>query len=177
MNTTTWVLLYLALVLLFAIVVILLSHRREDGIRRARRKTTFDFIPAEEFMENWILDETEKTGYKYERFSGCYVIVIFEEPVTNGDYRGYDEIYIGQSVNVTNRVHSHFTGKGNGDVYADIKYGSAVYVQMVPCEREEMNDLERALIDVFHSTDSYNATQGGGQDRTKRRGLFRRRNN
>ena len=116
-------------------------------------------------MNEWITEMDGRkciAGYKAHEFSGCYVILIFEEPVTDGCYLGYDDIYIGQSVNITKRVHQHFSGKGNGDVYADIKYGKSVYVLLIPCEREEMNDLEKALISEFESTDSYNATAGGG---------------
>ena len=39
------------------------------------------------------------------------------------------------------RVHSHFNGKGNGDVYADIKYGK--YVQFYPCGKNELNKIEK----------------------------------
>lgn len=172
MTDLTWIILYLVLVLLFALLVIYMPHRKERRMRKAARKQKI--IPAEQFEEDWIINEKKRLGYKYEVFSGCYVIFIFEKPVHGGDYRNFDDIYIGQSVNVTRRVYGHLTGKGKGDVYADIKYGRYAYVEMIPCERDEMNDLERALIEVFHSTESYNDTQGGGQDRTSH-GLFHRK--
>jgi hypothetical protein len=31
--------------------------------------------------------------------------------------------YVGQGMRALDRVNAHFTGKGNGDIYADYKYG------------------------------------------------------
>ncbi len=167
MRTADWVFLYFLLLTLFAALVVYLSRSRERTVQRNVRGSRI--LSSEQFEKNWIISEKSQKGYKYEVFSGCYVIFVFEHPVTNGNYRRFDDIYIGQSVNVTRRVHGHFTGKGNGDVYADIKYGRSVYVELVPCDREDMNETEKALIEVFHATESYNATQGGGMDRTSKR--------
>jgi len=173
-DVRQWLLLFGGLVLIFALLMLWLSHRKTRRMKKAIRDARF--LSSDEFERDWILESAaggQPEGYKYQEFAGCYVILIFDRPVLTGDYTRYDDIYIGQSVNVTRRVHSHFTGKGNGDVYADLKFGRYAYVQMIPCPREEMNDLERALIDTFHATESYNSTRGGGADRT-RRGLFHR---
>jgi hypothetical protein len=37
--------------------------------------------------------------------------------------------YIGKSTNVFIRINSHFTGKGNGDIYADWKYGDSFKIK------------------------------------------------
>lgn len=124
-----------------------------------------DFIPYEEFEQNWISIRRGNrgvAGYKYFESPGCYVITMYSYPVQNGNYTNYENIYIGQSTNVCQRVHNHFHGKGNGDVYADIKYGKYAYVQILPCRAEEMNALEIQLIQAFDATKSYNRTKGGG---------------
>ena len=172
--TQVYIILFVFLVLCFALFVKWLGGWKRRRLKKRIRKGTF--IPAEEFLEDWILEKEGNqctAGYKAEVFSGCYVITIHEKPVKNGNYMHYDDIYIGQSLNVTNRVHSHLTGKGNGDVFADLKYGYSVYVELLKCPKQDMNDLERELIDLFHATDSYNATAGGATDR-HRRGLFKR---
>lgn len=102
-----------------------------------------------------------RDGFKYQDRPGCYVITIHKERVTDGNWKKYENIYIGQSVRVYQRVHNHFNGKGNGDVYADIKYGKWVYVRFVLCDVHEMNDKERELIAMFDATRSYNKTRGG----------------
>jgi len=165
MGAAKWVILYLLLLAAFILLIRYLSGRRARRVRRTSRNQKI--IPAEQFLADWIIDEKKQLGYKYDVFPGCYCLFIFEKPPRSGSYLGYDDIYIGQSVNVTRRVHGHLTGKGKGDVYADIKYGPSVSVELVPCEKEDMNEVEKALIAQFHSTDSYNDTKGGGQSRKK----------
>ena len=137
--------LFLLLVLGFAVLVWYLSGRRKRRIRKILR----DEVPvsAQEFEENWITgrDRREPDGYKYHEFPGCYVILFY-------------------------------------DVKPEVE---DVYVKLIPCEREGLNDLERALIDEYGATESYNATAGGGTDweakddreaerSVTRRGLWRR---
>ena len=103
-------------------------------------------------------------GYKYNDVSGCYVIQIFSNPPTDEEQQ-YENVYIGQSVRAFERVRNHLTGHGNGDVYADAKYGKYIRIQIVPCEKNMLNNLEKDLISAFSATDSYNKTRGGGKRR------------
>lgn len=124
------------------------------------------FIPAGEFERDWIVSragrsQTGFAGYKYVDGPGCYVILMFSHAVLDGNWSTFDDVYIGQSVNMCKRVHAHFNGKGNGDVYADLRNGKHVYVQFKPCEKAQMNDLEKALIATYRATNSYNKTRGG----------------
>lgn len=83
----------------------------------------------------------------------------------NPDFDHPNEVYVGQSLHICNRVRNHLNGKGNGDVYADVREGKPVFVHLERCEEAQMNDLERRLIDAFHATESYNSTRGGAQRR------------
>ena len=153
-------------VLLFLLLVILVRNgRRITNARLRRRIRSGRFIHYTEFEENWITadDNGEPTGYKYNDFSGCYVIMIFGKKVHFNHFRNYENIYIGQSVNVCQRVHNHFCGKGKGDVYADIKYGMEAYVRIIPCKVKKLNDMEKKLIEAFNATESYNKTRGGAK--------------
>ena len=157
--------LYLALVLGFALLVWYLSGRQKRRIKKILREETP--LSAEEFEENWIVPSRRGAveGYKYHEFPGCYVILIYDlVPEEGDDFDRPSDVYVGQSLNVTERVHHHFTGFGKGDVYADLKAGRHVYVKLLPCDREGLNDFERALIEEYHATESYNATAGGGTD-------------
>ena len=128
-----------------------------------------DFIDAEEFLASWIMGGSPGhsgfAGFKYADEPGCYVILVFDHEVEDGDWDDYDEVYVGQSVNMCQRVRNHLTGSGNGDVYADMRSGKHVYVQFNPCEEEELNDLEKALIIAYNATGSYNRTSGGSRIR------------
>ncbi len=151
---------------LFLLTVLWIKARNTPKAKRARLRKKVKksgFVYWEKFEENWIIDEKKRLGYKYSDFSGCYVILIFEKPVRGKRFWGWNNIYVGQSVNVCRRVHNHFTGKGKGDVYADIKYGKYAYVRMIPVKPKRLNDMEIALIDAFSATDSYNKTKGGAK--------------
>lgn len=43
--------------------------------------------------------------------------------------------YVGQGKRVFQRVNSHFTGHGNGDVYADYKYGDRFTIKMIALKK------------------------------------------
>ena len=72
--------------------------------------------------------------------------------------------YIGQSIGLLNRVNNHFTGKGNGDVYADYKYGDKFTIKMLSLKNsgyETLNDLERETIEAYSlKFKLYNKTKG-----------------
>ena len=72
--------------------------------------------------------------------------------------------YVGQAHQLLNRVNSHFTGKGNGDVYADYKYGDIFTIKLIKLEDSgysTLNQLEAATIMAYNSyTNGYNKTRG-----------------
>ena len=154
-----------ALALLLVLWLIVHNSRRVTNARLRRRIRSGKFIHYTEFEENWRTHDEDggRTGYKYNDFSGCYVIMIFEKKVHFNRFKNYDNIYIGQSVNVCQRVHNHFCGKGKGDVYADIKYGMEAYVRIIPCKMKKLNQMEKKLIEAFNATESYNKTKGGAK--------------
>lgn len=90
----------------------------------------------------------------------------------NGDFTGVyvihnttrDLYYVGQSVRVVGRVTQHLTGHGNGDVYADLKYGDAFEISVVSLTQsgyESLDALERDAIDAFDAYGrGYNRTRG-----------------
>lgn len=87
-------------------------------------------------------------------FMGCYVI----HNLTNDMY------YVGQATHVPQRVNAHFTGKGNGDVYADYRYGNQFEIYMVDITTtnyRRLDDLERDLIATYDAYNrGYNKTRG-----------------
>ena len=153
------------LLLIVGIILYLCSGRRRN--RKIRKKIANSrFLYYKDFDKNWIKPgkPRRKYGYKYNDMSGCYVITLYNHKISNSkEYLKYKNIYIGQSVNIFQRVHNHIHGKGKGDVYADIKYGQEAYIVFVPCKKEKMNALEKKLIRAFDSTKSYNITKGGSK--------------
>lgn len=72
--------------------------------------------------------------------------------------------YVGQGKKVFQRVNSHFTGHGNGDVYADYKYGDKFTIKMIALDNSgftTLNKLERNTIATYNAySKGYNKTRG-----------------
>ena len=87
-------------------------------------------------------------------FPGIYILY-------NKSQRMY---YVGQGKRVFQRVNSHFTGHGNGDVYADYKYGDVFTIQIIPLKDSgfrSLNSFERYAIRPFKAFKrGYNKTRG-----------------
>lgn len=90
----------------------------------------------------------------------------------NGDFTGIyvihnktkDKYYVGQSVRVVGRVRQHLMGRGNGDVYADYKYGDKFEINLVSLREsgyDSLDALERDTIEAYGGyTKGYNRTRG-----------------
>lgn len=137
-------------------ILFLLLHDWNAIRRKAKHAKS---ITCATFLKNWDM-------YRPIDKPGCYIILIYKRrPFRHAAQhcKRYNEVYIGQSVNMYKRVYNHLTGHGNGDVYADVKYGRYVYVKFIPCTAEQLNVYEKGLIDEFNATKSYNRTKGGAK--------------
>lgn len=86
--------------------------------------------------------------------SGCYVFLNKTKNLN----------YVGQSKNVLKRINQHLNAKGNGDVYADLKYGDEFNIFIVKCPENELNVTEKILIEEFNAyTKGYNKNAGIGR--------------
>lgn len=72
--------------------------------------------------------------------------------------------YVGQGQKVFTRVNAQFTGHGNGDVYADYKYGDKFTIKMIELSTSgfsTLNDLQRDTIKTYDAfSKGYNKTRG-----------------
>lgn len=91
---------------------------------------------------------------KKNDFVGCYVI-------HNTDK---DLYYVGQSKRVLFRLNQHFTGHGNGDVYADYKYKNKFEIRVAVLSTSGYSNidlLERELIEKYNAYEKgYNRNAG-----------------
>ena len=67
-----------------------------------------------------------------------------------------DKYYVGQSKNVIARVRAHLSGRGNGDLYADYKYGDQFGVMIIRLIDSEYDNLDRLEHDMIIYFDAYN---------------------
>lgn len=87
-------------------------------------------------------------------FVGCYVIHNIDK----------DLYYVGQSKRVMFRLNQHFTGHGNGDVYADYKYKNKFEIRVAVLATSGYSNidlLERELIEKYNAYEKgYNRNAG-----------------
>ena len=135
----------------------------QEKARKLARRTLLDGagirMSSSSFMENWDVQsklQESSADEGYLNYCGCYVIITCDGAVHKDDYSKYREIYVGKSANMGASIHDDFTGKGNADVYADVKYKQHVYVLLYPCSEDKLDQLEESLITALDADTSYN---------------------
>ena len=63
-----------------------------------------------------------------------------------------DIYYVGQAIRIIFRVNQHFTGRGNGDVYADYKYGDSFTIRLLPLSTSGYDSLDRFEKEMIDAT-------------------------
>lgn len=133
---------------LFCFVLAWLGKKKNDELRARIYDLTDEGVPADDFLAGRHVFKADG------EITGCYVL----HNVTN------DKYYVGQSTKVIGRVTQHFTGAGNGDVYADYKYGCKFEVHIIPLVGSgcnSLNELERQAIFTYDAFNKgYNRTRG-----------------
>lgn len=135
--------------------------RAQEKARELARKTLLDGagirMSAARFQENWNAQSKAPGGHEgYLAYSGCYVVITCDSAVRKDDYSRYRELFVGKSENIGASIHDDFVGRGNPDVYADVKYKQHVYVLLYPCEKDKIDQLEASLITALDADESYN---------------------
>ena len=159
--------LWFIFLILFIMIVIVItlterSLRKEREYKEYLRQKILNLVnnntevTPEEFFElrNAKVGKSKNIEGKLYNFPGVYVI----HNQTKNMY------YVGQGKKVLDRVNSHFTGKGNGDVYADYKYHDRFEISIIPFRNSgfsSLNELEKLAIKTYNSyTNGYNKTRG-----------------
>ena len=115
-----------------------------------------EMTPQEFFkMRNYSFGGRGRHKYALSKnFAGVYILY----------NKTKNKYYVGQATRILDRVNNHFTGKGNGDVYADYKYGDYFTIKMISLENSgfySLNELERATISKYNAfSRGYNKTRG-----------------
>lgn len=68
-----------------------------------------------------------------------------------------NKYYVGQATRLLFRINQHFTGHGNGDVYADYKYGDDFAIKIVKLSNSGYSDLDKLEKDLIEKYDAYNS--------------------
>ena len=154
-----WIYVFLILYIVLIGVLIWYTHYKQSRIKeqiRGLSNNTLEMTPEEFFkMRNTSFGGRGRPSFALtQNFAGVYIL----HNKTKNMY------YVGQGQQVLNRVNAHFTGKGNGDVYADYKYGDVFTIKMIALDKSPfstLNELERNTIMTYNSfATGYNKTRG-----------------
>lgn len=111
-------------------------------------------IPIDTFLELRNKKNGKKLASEVCNVPGVYVLY-------NSTKHMY---YVGQARKIISRVNSHFTGKGNGRIYADYACGDKFSVRFVTLKgsgEKSLNNLERKYIEKYNAAENgYNRTRG-----------------
>jgi len=159
----------LMMVFLLALAIIPLVPEAMNHVKRKEIRQWVlagKFIPAEDFERNLVFrGKPDRYGRYPHDEPGCYVILIFKNPVKNGDYSGYWRGYVGQSVHVYSRINEHLNGSHRMEIHRDYRSGKRLYISIIPC-KGNLDDLETSLIRSLDWSRLYNQKKGDGRIRS-----------
>ena len=153
---------YLPFLVFFIVVFFLISVSPTKKKRKIKKQirglanNTLEMTPQEFFkMRNTSFGGKGCPSYANTlNFEGVYILF----------NKTKNMFYIGQAKRILDRVNQHFTGHGNGDVYADYKYGDKFTIKMIALKHsgfKTLNELERNTIMTYNSyAKGYNRTRG-----------------
>lgn len=139
-----------------AVIVLLVKGIRVGYVKKRIHKLANSAIQVtpQEFMRiRTVRDGRRYVSSNYE-FPGVYILL----------NRTKNMSYVGQAAKVFQRVNQHFQGRGNGDVYADYKYGDDFVIKMIALRDSgfrSLDELERQTIQAYNAYyRGYNKTRG-----------------
>lgn len=156
-NLESWIYFLLFIYVVLMIFIVVYTIVRTKQIRETINglaSNTLEITP-EEFMKlrKESFGGRGRPSYALKmNFAGVYILY-------NKTKNLY---YVGQGKQILNRINAHFTG--NGDVYADYKYGDKFTIKMISLEKSgynSLNKLEKDTIMTYNSfAKGYNKTRG-----------------
>lgn len=138
-------LLFLIPALIYLLVVLILFLNRKARLKRL-------MISSRTMSIDTFLSKRKMNQLRNE--AGIYIL----------HNKTRDMYYVGQGDYVVSRAFKHFSGAGQGDVYADYKYGDKFTIQLIYLKGSgflRLNTLEKTAIEVLDAYDyGYNRTHG-----------------
>lgn len=145
---------------IYALITLLIASivaQRRDRLELCMRIASLAYHEAPMLAQDFLDMRSRLVASRMlqeSEFTGVYILHNVDK----------DKYYVGQSIRVLSRITQHLTGHGNGDVYADFKYGDCFTVSTIPMQGsgyQSLNDLERDTISAYNAKEQgYNMTRG-----------------
>ena len=63
--------------------------------------------------------------------------------------QGYEKAYVGSSHNISKEIYNVLTNKSISHAYEDLQEGKHAFVKVVPCTKENVNEMQERLIRMY----------------------------
>ena len=123
--------------LIILIAAYVISEKSKDA---NVRKDDGSWINARKFTD----DYTES-----DSGTGCYVITVFDKENVDNHAQGYEKAYVGSSHNISKEIYNVLTNKSISRAYEDLQEGKHAFVKVVPCTKENVNEMQERLIRMY----------------------------
>ncbi len=123
--------------LIILIAAYVISEKSKDA---NVRKDDGSWINARKFTD----DYTES-----DSGTGCYVITVFDKENVDNHAQGYEKAYVGSSHNISKEIYNVLTNKSISRAYEDLQEGKHAFVKIVPCTKENVNEMQERLIRMY----------------------------
>ena len=124
--------------LIILIAAYVISEKSKDA---NVRKDDGSWINARKFTD----DYTES-----DSGTGCYVITVFDKENVDNHAQGYEKAYVGSSHNISKEIYNVLTNKSISRAYEDLQEGKHAFVKIVPCTKENVNEMQERLIRMYN---------------------------
>ena len=108
---------------------------------------------VKENPEDWMLYSDFETRYQDDpkEECGCYVMTVFNGPVTNQNFQNYERAYVGGSQTLHKEIHKVLNHQRLSRAYRDIQEGKQIYIRIIPTSPTEINATQQKLIETYHA--------------------------
>ena len=139
------------ILLIIAIVILRPLAAREYEIQKRYKEILIgDIVLNTEFV-------CKRTGLQRKGYNteGVYIFT----NLSKGNQK-----YVGQSIDMLNRVNAHLIGRGNKDLYSDIQRGDEFTIELIKLKESEFTQLD--MLEKYWITknnsyyNGYNKTRG-----------------
>lgn len=155
MTTGAMTALYVVYVFIALFVLFTLLVRGPYIAKKARKKVLSEpWLEARDFYSNW----PKKGGLRDSDGLGCFIILVFDHPVSDGSYDGYENVFVGKAAKAYKGAYAQLAGHGSKDILRDFKDPHKyLYVQARFYDKDEVEKMERTLVGSLKAHKSYNA--------------------
>lgn len=147
----------ITLYIIIAIVLLIPLMIKEQKTQKIERIEELRILSLSEDNAILIKDFNRRITYMQNNYNepGVYIF----SNLSRNSYK-----YVGQSVNMVNRVKTHLRGSGNPEMYNDIMNGDIFAINLIKLDETnfiDLNSLERHYIKQYNSYhNGYNRTRG-----------------